>query len=361
MSNARVLYFDRTEDEDLMEIQKMAATLYAFFCADDVGFTGIHMQFENDPTSDAVTWKRTKDGYALHLCAKDGKYWCQTAYQLGYLMMHCLIDHLGDGEEDIVWAEELICEAAALRLLQLLHEHWEHTPFYREDPDYAPYIKDYLEANFSDEGTAAILRCGSKSELAQINARNLFEDRIEESHDLLRAMEPGDLQILAGIREYEADGLLLYTHYWRGFSRGSKAVDWLCRLQERIPGCTIPAGVSQNVDLENSVPTQAQKRSFGCMIRALNHMPGEYIIFSFMDPDKEQGRIGLAYCQMLRSRSGQIMVEVQLNTAKEPRMYRAYMDEDAAVETLNRILETNEPPDITRWEDVTDQILRRED
>jgi hypothetical protein len=97
------------------------------------------------------------------------------------------------------------------------------------------------------------------------------------------------------------------------------------------------------------------------MIRALNHTPGEYIIFSFMDPDKEQDRIGLAFCQMLRSRSGQIMVEVRLNTAKEPRMYRAYMDEDAAVETLNRILETNEPPDVSRWEDVTDQILRRED
>ena len=353
-TKAWALIFDRTGDEDLREIQKMAATLDAFLRTEDIGFGDVHLRIINEPGSDDVSWEKTEDGYALHLCAESGRNWCQVAYQLGYLMMHCLIDHLSDDEEGITWAEELICETAALELFTYLSANWEETPFGREDPDYVKHLEEYVEANLSDEGTSAILRCRDKDELKAINERNLFEDRIDESHDLYHAMGPGDLLALAQIREYEADDLLLYTHYWRGFSDGSKAVDYICRLQEKIPGCEIPAGINQEINLENSKPTEAQKRAFGQLIRALNDGPGEYIIFSFLDADKgEKEQIGLVFYQVLRRKDGRILAEMRLDTKDGRKMYRITVDEDEAVEILNRILETNEVPDVSSWEDIT--------
>ncbi|QTE75978.1 HD domain-containing protein [Clostridiales bacterium FE2010] len=239
------LIFDRTEDEDIQEIQKMAATLDAFLRTEDTGFTDVHMQFINDPDSDDVSWRRTEDGYALHLCAESGKNWCQVAYQLGYLMMHCLIDHLNKDTEGISWAEELICETAALEVFSYLSAYWNDTPFGQEDPEYAKHLNEYVSDCLSDQGTSALLRCRDKEELKTINERNLFDDRLDESHDLYRAMCPGDLQNLAQVRKYEADDLLLDTHCWHSLSFGSRAVDYICRLQERIPGCEIPEGTTR--------------------------------------------------------------------------------------------------------------------
>ena len=361
-AKAWALIFDRTEDEDIREIQKMAATLDAFLRTEDVGFGDVHMQFVNEPGSDDVSWEKTEDGYALHLCAESGKNWCQVAYQLGYLMMHCLIDHLSDDEEGTSWVEELICETAALELFSYLSANWEETPFGQEDPSYVQYLEEYMESNLSDEGTSAILRCRDKDELKAINERNLFDDRLDESHDLYHVMGPGDLQILAKVREYEANDLLLYTHYWRSFSEGSKAVDYICRLQEKIPGCEIPAGITHEINLENSKPTEAQKRAFGQLIRALNYGPGEYIIFSFLDSDVgEKEQIGLVFYQVLRRKNGQIMAEMRLDTKEGRKMYRITVDEDEAIVILNKILEINEVPDVGSWEDITEQVFSGDD
>lgn len=361
-TKAWALIMDRTEDEDILEIQKMAATLDCFLRTDEVGFGDVHLQIVNEPGSGDVSWKKTDDGYALHLCAESGKNWCQVAYQLGYLMMHCLIDHLGGDGGEISWAEELICETAALELFSYLSANWDETPFGREDPDYVMYLNEYVESNLSDEGTSAILRCRDQEELRAINERNLFEDRIDESHDLYRAMGPDDLLNLARIREYEANDLLLYTHYWRGFSNGSKAVDYICRLQERIPGCEIPAGINQEISLKSSKPTEEQKRAFAQAIRSLNYCPGEYIIFSFLDSDKgEKEQIGLVFYQVLRRKNGQILAEVRLDTKDGRKLYRITVDEDEAVAILNRILETNKVPDVSSWEDITEDVFSGKD
>ena len=353
------LIFDRTEDEDIQEIQKMAATLDAFLRTENTGFSDVHMQITNDPDSDEdISWERTEDGHTLHLCAESGKNWCQVAYQLGYLMMHCLIDHLGEEKEGISWVEELVCEATALEMFSYLSSNWEETPFGQEDPGYAKHLEEYVKENLSDEGTSAILRCRDKEELKVINERNLFEDRIDESHDLYREMGPGDLQTLARIREYEADDLLLYTYYWRNFANGSKAVSYICRLQEKIPGCEIPAGINQNINLKDCKPTEAQKEAFGQLIRALNPVPCEFIIFSFLDSDKkEKEQIGLVFYQVLRRKNGKILVEIRLDTKNGRKIYRITVDEDEAVEILNRILETNEVPDLTDWEDITEEVF----
>ena len=356
--NGGTLLFDPTEDEDIREIQRMAAVLETFLCAEGSGFDGIRFRFANDPDAEEVSWERTEDGYALRLCAVSGKHRCQTAYQLGYLMTRCLIDHLGDDGEGITWAEELISEAAALKLLHCLERNWERTPFYEEDPGYAACIAEYINETLLDEGTSAILRCSGREELKAINERDLFEDRIDESHDLYRAMDPRDIPALARIREYQADDLTLHTHYWRRFSNGSAAVDYICRLQERIPGCDIPAGVSQEIGLRDSAPTDAQKRCFAGMIRALEHKPCEYIIFTFLDADKEDGeQLGVVFLQMLRKKDGRIMAELRLDTKDGRRMYRNTVEEDEAAAILFELLDTREAPDMSAWEDITDRVF----
>ncbi len=362
-TKAWALILDRTEDKDLLQLQKMAATLDAFLRDEDTGFGDVHLLIVNEAGSDDVSWQRTEDGYSLHVCVENGRCWDQAAFQLGYLMMHCLIDHLGGKEDEgICWAEELICEAATLKLLELLADNWEKTPFFRDDPDYEDSIREYLEATLSEQGSSALLRCRDHAELYVINERNLYDDRVDESHDLYRAMRPEDLLVLAKVREYEADDLLIYTHYWRSLAEGSPAVAWLCRLQEKIPDCEIPAGIHQEVNLENSKPTDAQKETYGHMIRSLRALPCEYIIFSFLDSDPKDGQqIGLVFYQVMRRRDGRILTEIRLDTRERRKLYRINVDDDRAVGMLMRILETNEVPDLEDWEDFTEDVFPRAD
>ena len=67
------LILDRTEDTDLKQIQMMAMTLDALMRTEDTGFGDVHLQIVNEPGTDDVSWKRTADGYALHLCVESGR------------------------------------------------------------------------------------------------------------------------------------------------------------------------------------------------------------------------------------------------------------------------------------------------
>ena len=353
------LYFVWTEDPDLLEIQKMAATLGAILRKQGVGFSNVCMHFANDPFSNDVSWQRREDGYTLHLCVENGKCWDQAAFQLGYLMTHCLIDHLGGkNQEGISWAEELVCEAATLYLMYTLYTIWEETPFGTEDPGYKNAIRDYLSDNLNDKGTSALKKCTNRDGLAAINERNCFDDRLEESHELYWAMNEGDLPRLVKIREYEADGLLLYTHYWRAFADGSRAVEYLCRLQERIEGCELPAGISQTIELYRSKPDATLAGTYGELIHSLRALPCEYIIFSFLGTDKgAKNKPGLAFYQVTRERDGRIDAEMRLDSREGRRMYRWYMDDQQAVDILNQILQEGRTPDTKGWEDITDEVF----
>ena len=359
MGTPWALILDRTEDPELLEIQKMAMTLDALMRTEEVGFGNVHLQIVNEPGSDDVSWKRTEDGYALHVCAESGKNWCQVAYQLGYLMTHCLIDHLDESEkEGISWAEELVCEASAIDLLFKLCNRWDEVPFHVEDPDYAEYIKEYIEELLDDEGNSALTECENWGQLDAINERNSFNDRLNESHNLYRAMADDDLLRLVKIREYEADDLLLYTHYWRSFSDRSDAVDYICSLQEQIEGCEIPSGISHTIDLKDSSPTADQIEVYGRMIRSMRPFPCEFIIFSFQGSDKGmQDELGLQFYQVTREKDGRIDAEMRIDADSEKKMYRRYVDDDLAVALMSQILETGEAPDLENWKDITDKVF----
>lgn len=361
-TKAWALIVDRTEDPDMQEIQDMAATLDALMRTDDEGFADVHMQFVNEPGSDDVSWQRTEDGYLLHVCVENGRCWDQLAFQMGYLMTHCLIDHLcGKDREGISWAEELVCEAATLDLLYDLYNHWEETPFGAVDPGYAEAIWDYLQDNLNAEGTSALKKCTNRDELAALNEKNEFDDRLDESHELYREMGDGDLLRLAKIRKYEADGLLLYTHYWRSFSDGSDAVNYLCCLQERIEGCEIPSGISQTFNLKDSHPTADLIDNYGRLIHSLRPLPCEYIIFSLQGSDKGwKDEPGLQFYQVTREKDGRIDAEMRIDSASGRKMYRVYVDDDRAVALMKQILETGKTPETEGWEDITEMVFPHE-
>lgn len=361
-TKAWCLILDRTEDADLLEIQKMAMTLDALMRTEDTGFGDVHLKIANEPGMDDVSWERTEDGYALYLCAESGKNWCQVAYQLGYLMTHCLIDHLdGERKEGISWAEELICEASAIELLDELGRRWEETPFGQEDPGYQDAVGEYIADLLGDKGNSALLRCRDRDELVALNDRNDFTDRLDESHDLYNAMDPSDITELARVRKYEADSLLMHTRYWRPLSEGSRAVDYICRLQERIDGCAIPAGIYHEIKLKDSKPTGEQVQVYKQMIRALRDLPGEWISFAFLDFREEKGQIGLVYYDVLREKDGRICAAMRVDTKDGIRYYRTITEEDRAVGFLEQILEKNEVPDTKDWEDLTDSAVEAEE
>ena len=357
-TKAWALILDQTEDADLKQIQIMAMIYDFFLRSDSIGFADTHLVLTNDPNGENVAWERLPDGYAIHLCAASARHWCQVAYQLGYAMMHCLIDHLYPDEPEVTWAEELISEAGTLALLKMLAAHWGKTPFGKEDSEYAQAILNYIDDNLADQGTSALMRCPDRETLRRLNEANRFDDRINESHDLFSSIQDGDLLRLAEIRKYATDELLLYTHSWRGWSDGSQAVAYICRLQEQIPGCELPAGIQIEINLENSRPTEAQRKLYAGLIRSMEYLPEEYIIFDFLDPNKgECEQIGLVFYQVIRRKDGRILAEIRLDTKAGRKMYRLYCDDDHAVGILNDLLMHNKVPELADWEDITDQIF----
>ena len=121
---AWALILDQTEDADLKQIQIMAMIFDFFLRDDEKGFADTHLVIVNEPGSGVVRWERTSDGYAIHLSVSSGKDWCDVGHQLGYAMMHCLIDHMGREKPVIPWAEEFISEAVALYLLGVNAKSW---------------------------------------------------------------------------------------------------------------------------------------------------------------------------------------------------------------------------------------------
>lgn len=237
--NGRNEAAEAEENHEMLQILEIAWIINSWILAPKTGLKREHLQITNHPERDDVTWERTESGHAIHLCAESGANWCQVIFQTGYAMMHCLIDRVNpDESRRINWAEELICEASAIEILMEFEENWEKTLLYRRDPDYAPNITDYVIELLRDRGTSALLRCRDRAALSDLNEHGTFDDRLDESHDLVFRMGHANLFDLAHVRNYAMDNLLLDTHGWLR-ENPCAPVDYLCRLQENIPGCDV--------------------------------------------------------------------------------------------------------------------------
>ena len=349
---------DETGDGEGEQFRIMTTELLKIMADQGARFTGTRFVVTNRPDGDDVTWQRIPGGYAVRLCAESGWHWCQAAYQLGYALTHCLIDHTAPDREAVSWAEELICEAAAIKLMSMLADRWRRTPFGREDPDYEEAVREYIAETLADRGTGELYRCGDREALQRLNDRDLFDDRLDESHGLVVRMGEGDLKKLAEVRRCAADGLLIHTHLWRRSSGGSLAVDFVCRLQERIPGCEIPAGVSVTVGLEDSKPSPEQIGAYGSLIRSLRDLPFEHVVFTFMDPEEEKsGQTGPVFFQACRYEGEDVIAEMRLAARSGAKMFRLRCHEDQAVKYLEDILTKGVVPDPDEWQDITRDVF----
>lgn len=353
--------YDPTDDTEMERIHMIASTMDAFMRTENEGFANTHFVFTNDPESEDVTWERTVDGYAIHLCAESGHHWSQVIYQMGYAMMHCLIDHFCPDEKKMVrWAEELISETNALQMLYLFAENWEDTPLYPLDNDYRACIFEELEYYLHTEGTSALTRCRDKEELKTLSLNNEFDDRINETHDLYQYWGEGDIFALAHVRDFSADPLCLYTYMWAKKYPNSRAVEYVCRLHDEIPGCRLPVGMSIVFNMRENKPTEEQKQAIFSLIRCSPFRQYEYMIFEFMNSDRQDGeQIGIVFYQLYRDEDNSMHVELRIDTRRKRTMYSKSCDDEVYIRILQEIIEEKKIPDLSEWENITDRVFMK--
>ena len=350
------MLLEETDDDEIKQIHEIAVSIDAMMRCDNIGFGSTHLVFTNDPERNKVTWERTEDGYAIHLCAESAANWCQVIYQAGYAMMHCLIDHLNpDEKRKINWAEELICEASAIEILSQFEANWDETPILHRDPKYAKYIRKYLDELLAVRGTSALLRCKDKYGLSELNVQGTFNDRLNESHDLYYRMRGIDLVELAQVREFAIDTLFLNTHYWLE-QKPTAAIDYLCRLQESIPGCDVPPGIALTVDLRHRRPDIDEMDIYASKIRHLRDIPDEWIVFDFIDTDDEMQK-GLRFYQVCVDHDDVLRTEVNIRDDEGEKIFMRESTVDEAVSIMRRAVNGIDFMNLPGWREITEEVF----
>ncbi len=359
------LVLDPPENDDMRQIQTIAVTMDAFMRTPETGFSDVHLTLVNRPEGEDPAWERTGDGYRITLCVEDGSFWSQIIYQLGWAMMHCLIDHLApQARHSAAWAEELICEANALYMISLFAERWNDCPLSRQDPGYYHSLQEVLQQYLTDQGTSDLLRCPDADTLRSLNSADAgaMDGRVDETHDLYWRFYEEDIPALAQVRLFANDNLLLCTHAWKDACPDSAAVRYVCRLQERIPGCDVPDGASTVINLFNSRPTEQQISLYCAMMGSLNDMRHEHIIFDLMKPGRTPGeQKGLMFLQVCRAGEDRLHLEVRIDTAKAFTMYAAEKTQEEAVQVLRDVLIHRIVPMDGSWREITGDVFGPEE
>ncbi|MBQ8962537.1 MAG: hypothetical protein IJ089_14075 [Clostridia bacterium] len=363
--HAWALYLDPTDDEETRQIHDIILHMDAFLRTDEIGFADTHLQVSNNPEATEPEWHRTEDGYSITLCAESGQHWCQVVFQLGYVMMHCLIDHLHPNEEyRIDWVEELICEMASRHLLFELCRNWHDNPLFSKDPDYEGALWDYLEESLNDHGDARLSACRSMEELMRINAlgKRQPEARMEEVYNLYHRAFEGDIQRLAQCRKYAIPGtVLLRTGDWLSDEPESSAVAYICRLQDRIPNTKNQGGTQALFHMEESIPTAAQLDAICDYLLSLRDIGGDNIILQFQDIDHEKPSSGLSFIQACRSDSEEKPFRVEVRMDDEAGYHILAEKETSAQKAMDFIRYAclhRSLPEAESWEDISEKALK---
>lgn len=352
--------FDETDDEDQELIHMLACFVDSYMRTDEIGFGNTHFTFKNDTQDEEVSWKRTNDGYAIKLSADMDEGICVLIHQLGYTMMHCLIDHIEpDESKRIRWAEDLICEAAGLAVLGFIARDWEEGALTDRYPDYPDEIWKYIGKSLHETGTSALLRCIGKEALAEINKDPQLKDIIDESHDLCYYIQEGCLTELAQVRKYAFDSLLLNTHEWKKAPR-SGAIDYVCRIQERIPGCEVLYGIAISVQLYKSTPTAEEMEKYEDKIRILIDNPEDFVIFETVDSDDPSQR-GLLYYQMCVDHDDILRTELCYGTDNGLQMFARESSREEAIAILRKIVDGEDPRGFGEWRDVSKEVFSEDE
>ena len=359
------LALEPTDGGELRQIQVIACFFEERLEASEIGFVNACLELDNAPENDEPTWERTEEGYRLTLCAESGANWCQAAWQLGYLMMHCLIDQFTpDDRYRIDWLEELICEASSLNLLYELWANWQRVELSGLDGDYDEAILAYLEQALRDSGTARLASCASLEELERINAlgASRTEDRLEEAINLYYRIHELDLCALAHCRQFAIPGsVLIDTGAWREAEPLSDAVEFIFHLQDRIPHTKLPTGVQAVFHMETGVPTRAQLNAICDYMLSLRELSGDSLVALLHDGDDRdfEGPVFVQVCRSL-SDSGNFRLEARLNLADGFHILVEREADARSAEALLRYVCCPRELPAARWEYVTEAATEDE-
>ena len=120
-------------------------------------------------------------------------------------------------------------------------------------------------------------------------------------------------------------------------------------------------GVSCEICFIDDDPTEEQAALFERLIFSMRDLPTEYLIFDFLNaengPDMQQG---LVFCQMCRQ-GNRIRTEVRVDVPGERRMYAKLMKAEEAAGLVRGMIRTRNAPDLTEWEDITEQAFSEPD
>ena len=352
--------FDIPEDEEMENILTLAAAVDKLLRTEEKGFADTHFVFINNPAAKAVSWERAPDGYTIHLCAESGFHWARIMYQLGFAMMHCLIDHLcGDVDYyPVPWAEELICETTGLLALR---EAWRSAYLWKKESALFESVRHAYVQRMREKGTSAFMRCPDRVAFEQLMKKADYADRIDETHELLRRLfSVKDILSLAEVRKYADEHELLFTEYWQACVPDSGAIQYLCQLQDRGIGSVLHSGIPTRINLTCGEPTAEQVEAYCRLIRGLCIKPDDFIIFDFMDADRKDGeQIGVVFFQVCRDHVQKVRAEIRIDTELRRTMYQLECGDEECCQMLQSILATKEPPDLTNWKDTTDEILHQ--
>ena len=357
--------FDRNSSKLAVLYQHLVMIIDSFLRTEEVGFRDTHFVISNDPEADVSSWKRIKGGFHIQLnevidendiTVQDI---AETIYNLANALMHSLIDHESpDRDTRIPWAEEIICGASALAILRFVSDSWEDTSLAEDYSavDFRAAANEKIGFWTSISGESVLLRCPDHKTLMGLSKRIKECNCNDEINDLYWRIRPEDLPLLANVRHETNGHQMIHTKYWSEEFRESDAIQYICRLQERIPGCILPEGKDEYINLFDKSVSPRQISAYEKKVRALRDLPNEFVIFDLVSADGPIKEKQLSFYQLCRDGDG-MHIEVNFHDANGPSQYYKKVSIDESVEMMKFVLARKGFPNVRGWKNITEEVF----
>lgn len=206
---------------------------------------------------------------------------------------------------------------------------------------------------------AAALGCAT----AMVNLGNIYEDHEDYSEAYywyLEAALAGDLTGMFNVGNMYYWGWYVSQDFRKGQQDSGQGE--LDKSDDRdLSGGSVREvcfmnGINSIIDLKKTDPTEEQIAIFCLLIRSLQDLPYEFVIFNFRRDDGTEK--GLIFYQMCRD-GKDMHIEVRID---EPffTVYANTVKDEEAIALLREMIDTREAPDVSDWEDITAKVRRGE-
>ena len=98
------------------------------------------------------------------------------------------------------------------------------------------------------------------------------------------------------------------------------------------------------------------------MVVKRRNLSYECFVISFIDTNTDENtEFGLAYYQMYSIGKGLLHVEVGITTTDGPVLFGKECSIEEAIEIMNEVSKTREAPDVSKWQDMTQDVFGEEE